>query len=99
MTAPALARLTSLLVVGAGGMVLGHVLNPLAPGRGVGGRLTAFVLALGALGAWRGWREVAVRAWWADATPAPGATGRGAAAGAAAALLAGALAYVAVHAV
>lgn len=97
MTAPALARLTSLIVVGTSGMVVGHVLNPLGPGRGAGARLAVFALALAAVGAWRGWREVAVRAQWIEMRPAPGAAARGAAVGAVAALLTGALAYLAVH--
>jgi hypothetical protein len=78
-------------------MVLGHVLNPMTPRDGAAGRLAAFGLALGVLGAWRGWREVAVRASWADAAPPPGTAARGATAGATAALLAAGVAYLVVH--
>ncbi len=97
MTAPALARLTSVAVVGAAGLLLGHVLNPW-PGGGVRPvPLAAFALALAVVGAWRGRREVAVQAHWDGAPAAPGAAARRAALGAAAALLAAALAYAAVH--
>lgn len=80
-------------------MTLGHVLRPFVPGP-TGAhvwRRAAFVLVVAALGAWRGWREVAVRAAWDDLRTAPPRTARGAVAGALAAVLAAALGYVAVH--
>ncbi len=97
MTGPAVARLTSLAVVAGGGMALGHLLNPLAAGGVRAGPAAAFALATGLLGAWRGWREAAVRAAWHDEAVTTGARARGAAAGAGAALATAALAYAAVH--
>jgi hypothetical protein len=97
VTGPALARLTSLLVVAGGGLALGHLLNPLPAGVVRPGPLAAFVVATAALGAWRGWRDVAARAEW-DGRAAPAAAGaRGAAAGAALAAGVAALGYVLVH--
>jgi hypothetical protein len=97
VTAPALARLTSALVIAAGGLTLGHVLNPVVGGRWRAGPLAAFVLALAALGAWRGWREAFVRARWRDERPPPRAAARAAAAGAAAALATAAAGFAVVH--
>jgi hypothetical protein len=97
VTGPALARLTSLLVVAGGGVLLGHVLNPLPGGVARPAPLAAFVVATAALGAWRGWRDVAARAEWDGRAAAAGAGVRGAAAGAALAGVAAALGYVLVH--
>jgi hypothetical protein len=97
MTAPALARLTSLVVVAGAGLALGHLLNPLTAGGTHPGPLTAFVLGMGAIGAWRGWRHVAVRAEWNGHAMTHAAGVRGAVVGAGAALVVAALAYTVVH--
>lgn len=98
MTAPALARLTSVLVVAAGALTLGHVLRPFGPGATAADawRPAVFVLAVAALGAWRGWREAAVWAAWERARAPHPHAGR-TVAGALAAVLAAALGYVAAH--
>lgn len=99
MTAPVLARLTSGLVVAAGAMTVGHVLRPFVPGAAAAEwwRRATFVLVIAALGAWRGRREVAVRAAWNDVHATQGRAARAAAVGASAAVLAAALGYIAVH--
>ena len=99
MTAPALARLTSVLVVAGGASTLGHVLRPFVPGTAAAElwHRAGFVLAVAALGAWRGRRELLVRAAWDEVRLGAGRARAGAAVGAVAALLASALGYVAVH--
>jgi hypothetical protein len=78
-------------------MALGHLLNPAPAGVARAWPLAGFALALGGLGAWRGWRHVVVGAAWAGRPVLPAAAARAAAAGAAAALLVAALAHVLVH--
>jgi hypothetical protein len=55
-----LARLNTVVAVGAVGGVLGHVIAPFAPGAGWT-RPALFVLALLGTGAVRGWRDAVVR--------------------------------------
>lgn len=99
MTAPTLARLTSVLVVAAGALTLGHVLRPFVPGATTAEawRRTAFALVVAALGAWRGRREVVVRAAWDGVRAPTRRAAHGAAAGALAAVLAAVLGYVGAH--
>ena len=60
MKASTLSRINSALVVVVGGMALGHLALPYAPGRGPSARI-AFYAAMALLGGLRGLRDATIR--------------------------------------
>ena len=91
MDALRLARLNTVVAVGAVGGVVGHVLSPFAPGARWP-RAALFVAVMLAVGAFRGWRDAAVRG-----ERRPGPVRRSALVHALAALLAALAGYAAFH--